>query len=109
MGLWNKMSIKVKVVLGAIAGILSFLLFFFVRNQIRARDKMKYELSRVESELKVAHLEEDSADKIKKIEQLKSEEALIREKIEFLEEKEAEEGREVSIEELDAFFSNRGL
>jgi hypothetical protein len=105
----KKISTKVKVIFGAIIGILGFFLLLVVRDKILAKEKMAYELSRVESELKITHLEENSVKKIKRLTNLRKEEALIREKILFLEEKEATEGREVSIEELDAFFNSRGL
>lgn len=106
---FKKLGTQVKIALGAIAAFFGFILFFFVRQQIRAKQKMEYELSRVESELKIAELEEDSKEKVEKIEALKKEEVLIREKIKYIEEKEVEEGREVSLEELDAWFEGRGF
>ena len=105
----KKISLKVKVIFGVILGALGFVLFFFIREKMRAKDKLEYELSRVESELQIAHAEEDSEEKMKNVKELKGKETLIREKIKFLKEKEFEEGREVSLEELDAFFDNRGL
>lgn len=105
----KKIGTKFKVVLATIASILGFVLFFFVRQKIRAKDKMKHELSRVESELKITHLENDSEQKKEKIISLRRQEMSIREKIKFLEEVEVKENREISIEELDSFFDKRGF
>ena len=109
MDFWKKISTKIKLIIAAIVSALGFVLFFFVREKIRAKDKMKYELAKVESELKIIHLESDSQEKKEKINKLKQEESLIREKIKYLENIEVKENREVSIEELDAFFDKRGF
>lgn len=109
MDFWKKISTKVKLIIAAIASALGFGLFFFVREKIRAKDKMKYELSKVRSEIKLAHLEADSIEKKQKMNELRKEEILIREKIKYLEDIEIKENREVSIEELDAFFDKRGF
>lgn len=109
MDFWKKISTTVKVIIASIASVIGFVLFFFVREKIRAKDKMKYELSRIESELKITNLKADSEEKKEKISQLKKEESLIREKIKYLETVETKENREVSVEELDAFFDRRGF
>jgi len=109
MELLKKMSLKIKLAIGAIASVISFFLFFFIKSKMRTKDKMDYELSRTKSELEIVHLEEDSEEKLAKVAELENKESVIREKIKFLEEKEAEEGPDVSMEELDAFFDKRGL
>lgn len=108
-GFFKKISLQVKVVFGLLAGIAGFILFSFVRDKILAREKMHYELERVKSEMKIANLGKDSSEKLKRIEDLKNEETLIREKIKFIEEREAVSPKKVSTEELESFFSDRGL
>lgn len=109
MEFFKKLSTTVKVIIASVMSIFGFILFFFVREKIRAKDKMKYELSRVEAELKITNLETDSQKKKEKVNQLKQEESLIREKIKYLENIEIKENREVSLEELDAFFDKKGF
>lgn len=105
----KNLSLRVKLIIGSIVGIISFVLYLFVRQKIRARDKMEYELNKVKSEINLTHLEKDSKEKKIKLQQLEKEEKLIREKIKFIEEKEVAEKRDVSLEELDAFFDKRGF
>lgn len=105
----KKIGIEIKFIAGALIGLLGFVLFFFIREKIRARDKLQFELKRLESELKIAELERDSKEKEKKIEVLKGEESSIREKIKVLEDFEYEQDTEVSADELDKFFKDRGF
>lgn len=107
--MFKTIGAKIKLVLGVIAGIFGFFLFFFVRQQIRAKEKVQYDLEKVTSEIELAKLETDSKERKKKIESLKEQEYLIREKIDYIEKVETIEKREVSIEELDAFFDKRGF
>lgn len=109
MEFFKKIGLQVKIIFGAIAGFLGVLLFFFVRQKVRAKEHVQYELDRVKSEISITHLAEDSKEKEEKLEELKKEEVSIREKIEYIEKIEVEEKREVSIEELDAFFDKRGF
>jgi len=105
----KKLGTKIKVIFGVLIGIIGFIVFLFIDKKVRAKDKLKYELSKVESEINIANLEKDSEEKEVRIENLKKEEALIREKISFIEKKEVEEGVELTTSELDDFFDNRGF
>jgi len=105
----KKIGTKIKVAFGVVIGLLGFVVFFFIREKIRARDKMNYELTKLESELKIAELEVDSEEKITKITELKEKESVIREKIKVLKEMEIDRGRDISLKELDAFFDSRGF
>lgn len=109
MKCFEKLSAKAKMIIGGIASIFGFILFFFIRTKIRAKEQMKYDLSKVESEIKITHLENESEEKKEKLIQLQQQENLIREKIKYLEEVKIKENRDVSIEELDAFFDQRGF
>jgi len=109
MNFFNKMSMKVKAIAASILGILSFVLYFFIRSKISAKDKMDYELSRVSSEIEIANLSEDSEEKLLMVSNLKEEESLIREKIKFLEDKKREERIDLSVKDLENFFKERDL
>lgn len=103
---------KIKVILGVLAGLFGFILFYIigvkVSEKIKAKDKMEYELARIESEKKITELQQNSEEKIIKLEELKAEEQVIREKIKVLQEYESQ-GQELSLEELDRFFDSRGF
>jgi len=68
MNFFKKLGTKIKVIFGVLLGIFGFIAFFFVREKVRAKDQMAYDLERVESEIEIAHLRADSADKILEIE-----------------------------------------
>lgn len=105
----NKISTQVKIFFGALIGIISFIGFLFIKQKIKLKDEMKYKLEKLKSDINLANLEADSEQKKQKIESLKKEEILIREKIKYIEEKEIVEKREVSLQELDDFFKKRGF
>lgn len=104
----KKIGIKVKLFFLFILGIISFILYLNISGKLKAKDKVKHDLAVLESEIKLAELEKDSEEKTVKIEMLKKDEIIVKEKIKVLEEMEFE-GKEVSLEELDDFFDSRGL
>lgn len=109
MKVLKKLSLNIKIIFGVTAGILGFIFFSLFREKVRSKSQMKYELSRIKSELEIANLEEDSDDKLRKVNSLKQKEELIRQKIKDLEEKDTFEKREVTADELNDFFKDRGL
>lgn len=109
MKFFKKLGLKAKAILIAILGVLGFILFFVIRGKIRSKEHLNYELSRLRNEIEVAHLEEKTEENLEKLEELKKQEAVIREKIKFIEEKEAEGIEDVSLEALDEFFGNLDL
>lgn len=104
----KKLGFRLKLFFGFIVGILTFIAYFAVRKSMSAKDKLKYELAKNKSELEIAHLEEKTELNDKKIETLKEKEKVIREKISILEEKERK-NEDISLEELDKFFDDRGF
>lgn len=104
---FKKLSAKVKVALGAIATIFGFILVVFVRQKINARGKLKFELEKVQRETEMLYLEEDYEEKERKLSSLRKKEADLRQKIKEVEEREYK-GEEVSPEEIDSFFRERG-
>lgn len=108
MNYLKKIGIKVKLFILFLFSIISFLIYLSISGKMKAKDKVKHDLAVMEAEIKLAELEKDSVEKVKKIEKLKESEAVIKEKIKVLEEMEFS-GKEVSLEELDNFFDKRGL
>jgi hypothetical protein len=108
MNFLKKIGLKVKVALAAIVGVLGVIFYFVIRGKMRAKDQLSYELSRIKNEIEIAHLEKDTEENLKKIDELKKAENKIRKKIKLVEERETEVG-DASLEELDDFFKNRGL
>jgi hypothetical protein len=104
----KKVSLKFKIAIGVLFGILSLILLAIVGGQMKAKDKLEYELAKLKSEMEIAKLEEETEENLAKIKDLEKQEMTVREKIAALEEEEIQ-GREVSLEELDQFFKDRGL
>lgn len=104
----KKLGLKFQLVLIMIVGVLGAFLFIYFRGNFRIRKQMEYRLNRVRKETQLAELEEDGKEKLQKIEELKKEEKALEEKIEFIKEKEFK-GEEVSVEELENFFNDRGF
>lgn len=107
--LLEKINLTAKAIIGIIASIAAFFLFFFIRSKVSAKKEMAYRLEKVKSEIKIAELEAESDSKKEKLEELKKEEEQIRLKIKYIEEKESSENRDVTLEELDDFFDSRGF
>lgn len=108
MDFLKKLGLKLQLFLLLVGGVLAAFIFLQVRGNIRLKKQMEYELSRVKKETELAELEKDGEEKKAKIESLKEREAEIVEKIKFIEEKEVK-GEEVTVDELESFFSERGF
>lgn len=104
----KKQGMKVKVALGVVASVFSFILLIFFKSKLNAKSKLNYELDRVKRETEMANFEEDYDIKQKKLSKLKQQEKDIRKKIKEVEEREYK-GEEVSTQEIDDFFEKRGL
>jgi predicted Holliday junction resolvase-like endonuclease len=105
---FKKIGLQTKAILGFIIFLISLYFFYTIRGKVRAKEHINYELSKVQSEIEIAHLEDDSVEKTTKIEELSKTEEQIREKIKYIKEQEVK-GKEVSLEELDKFFDKRGF
>lgn len=108
MEFFKKLGIKIQLFLILVGGVIAAFLYFYVRSNIRIKKQMEYELNRVRKETELVELEKDSEEKLAKIETLKEQEADILEKIKFIEEKDAK-GEELTVDELEDFFSERGF
>lgn len=108
MNFFKRMGLKLKLALGFAFAAITFVAYFIIRGKIRIKDQLEYELSRLKSEIEITNLEEKTEEAEKKIKNLKKDEKKIREKIAFIEERESK-GEEVSLEDLDKFFDERGF
>ena len=109
MNLLKKIGLKIKVIAIGIVSIISFILFFVVRGKLRKNSDLDYELEKVKKEMELTRLEDETSENLSKMKELKKKELLIRDKIKFIEERKAQSGEDVSEEELENFFKNRGV
>jgi cell division protein FtsB len=105
---FKKISLQIKFAFVVIGGIVAAFLYFYIKGNLKFKSQLEYELSKIKKQSELALLEDDSKEKEEKINDLKKEEKLILEKIEYIEQKEIG-GEEVSIEELEDFFAKRGF
>jgi Tfp pilus assembly protein PilO len=108
MDFLKKVGLKIKVFFGVVLGLLGMVFFFFVKEKLSAKEELKYELDKVKTEIEIKKSEEETEESVKKLEELKVEEDKIREKIKIIEEREVKGQKELSLEELDKFFDERG-
>jgi cytoskeletal protein RodZ len=108
MKFFKKLGLKIQLVFGAVLGLIGVAIFFFIRWKIITKDYLNFEIKKAKSESEISKLEEKSEESLKKIEELSKEESKIREKIHFVEGKEIK-SEEVSLEDLDKFFDDRGF
>lgn len=102
----KKISLKFKIVLVIITSVIGAMLFFYLRNNLKAKKYLEYRLDVVKKETELAELEKDEKVKKEKIKDLKQEEKEIIKNIEILEKKE-NKGEEISPDELEDFFKKR--
>ena len=105
---FKKINIKIKFALFIIGSILTAILFFYLKTNLKFKKQMEYELAKVKKETELTYLKEDSKEKEEELKLLQEEEKLILEKIKYIEGKEVK-GEEVSVEELEDFFAKRGF
>ena len=103
----SNLGIKVKLFFVAIFSFFGMILFFRIRNQNNINEMLKYELEKVRSEIEIERAKEAVSINDGKILKLEEKEAAIRKKIEEIEN--AESIEDVSLEELDKFFDDRGF
>jgi Tfp pilus assembly protein PilN len=104
----KKIGLKIKIALGVVLGVVTLVLYFVVGGRLRAKDQLNYELSKLRNEIEINKLEEETIETKDKIKVLEDKESVLREKLSYLESEEAK-GNQVSLEELDDFFKNRGF
>jgi hypothetical protein len=101
------LSLKVKLIFGAIIGIFSFILVFVVQKRMNARQILELELEKIRTELEIEMVQKDIDFNQEKINALELREDEIRGQLKELDELEPRES--VTNEELDEFFDDRGF
>jgi len=106
-GFFKGVGLKVKLILGAIVGIFGFISIFLLRKKLNSRAILELELRRAREEFEIEKAQEEIGRNDGKILLLEERIKDLKEEIEELDEFEAR--KEVSKEELDEFFDERGF
>lgn len=104
----KKIKLKIQLFLILFGSILIAYIYFRAKNTKSIRKQLEYDLTRVEKEKELVALEKDEKEKKKKLKSLKKQEESIRNNIKYIEKKEVDE-EELSPEELQKFFEERGF
>jgi uncharacterized protein YdeI (YjbR/CyaY-like superfamily) len=107
VGFFKSISLKVKLIVGFIFGLFSFVLLFFVNKKINAKKILELELEKLESEIKIKLTDENIKENKEEILSLEKKAEKIKEEISAIES--GEKSELVSPEELDNFFDKRGF
>lgn len=100
-------GLKVKLILGAIIGIFGFISIFLLRKNINSRQILELELKRVREEIEIEKAQEEIDRNNEKLIVLEGRAEELKGEIEEL--KKFEPREDVSKEELDKFFDDRGF
>ena len=101
------LSLKIKLIFGAIIGIFSFIFVFVLQKRLNARQILELELEKIRTELEIERVQKDIDFNQEKIDALELQENEIRSQLEELEKLEVRDS--VTDEELDEFFDDRGF
>ena len=121
VGLWgliksffSNIGLKAKLVIGAIVGVFSFIIFHLLRSRMNDKAILELELKKVKEEIEIEKAQEEIDLNNVKLKSLEERAVEIKKEIKELEEKEEKRKvealeEEVSHEELDKFFDDRGF
>lgn len=104
---FDKFSLKIKLILGTLAGIIGFFLVFFVSKKINAKQILELELKKVEEEINIKNTEKDISKNKELISELDKKAKAIKSEIRDIDLGNKPEN--ISREEMDTFFSDRGF
>ena len=100
-------GLKIKLILGALLGIFGFISIFILSKRFNAREILELELKKVRDEIEIEKAQEEIDVNDEKILTLESRIEELKNEIEALDAIEPREN--VSKEELDEFFDERGF
>jgi tetrahydromethanopterin S-methyltransferase subunit G len=100
-------GLKIKLIFGALIGIFGFISIFLLSKKINARQILELELKKIRGEIEVEKAQEEIDRNDEKLLGLEGRIKEIKEEIKELEEIESRDN--VSNEELDEFFDDRGF
>lgn len=104
---FKKISLKTKIFVSIIFSIIMFFLIIIFRIKISNRKMLEYELSKIRHTIEIERLKDEESINLAKINLLEKEEADILNKIKEIES--IETSGNVTNEELDKFFDDRGF
>jgi hypothetical protein len=111
VGLFHKVfggiSLRIKLILGFLAGIFSFLALFFISKNTNSKKIMELELKKVREEIEIEKAKVEIDNNNERLIDLENRAYKIKEEILRISSKEPI--GEVSREELDEFFDTRGF
>lgn len=104
---FSDLTMKVKVVIGAVLSILGLVSVFLFAKNMNQRKILELELKKVRKKIEIEKTQEEIDKNSEIIASLEDKEAMILEQLKELEDTSPRE--EVSKEELDEFFDERGF
>ena len=104
---FSNLTIKVKVVVGALLSFIGLISVFLFAKKINQRKILELELKKVRKKIEIENTQKEIDKNSQEISSLKEEEKVILEQIKKLDEIEPRD--DVSKEELDDFFDKRGF
>ena len=105
--LFDSISVKTKLVLGIIASVFAFIAFHMFQKRYNDKEILKLELKKVREEIEIEKAQEEINKNNEKLDalQLRADEIVK----EIAEIEKPDPNRDVSDEELDKFFDDRGF
>ena len=104
----KRLSLKTKLVLVGIISFVGFIFFTLIQSKMNLKSSYKYQLSKLKSEIELKRLEGESDEIEQELLKLEEQEREVTNRIKIIEERELK-GEDISIEELDRFFDERGF
>ena len=104
---FSSISTRIKLIVAGIVAAISFLFIVMFNRRGSQIEMLKHELSIIKSEIEIEKASEDIAENNSRISELKEQEANIKRKILELDNKSLSD--DISNEELDKFFDDRGF
>ena len=104
---WEKFSLKMKVIAGAIVGLFGFFAIIFISKKINAKQILDLELKNLEERIKLKQTEEDISENKTELIELEKKASIIKKEIEDI--NSGKKSEFVTKEELDNFFNSRGF
>ena len=104
----KRLSLKTKLILVGIISFVGFIFFTLIQSKMNLKSSYKYQLSKLKSEIELKRLEGESDEIEQELLKLEEQEREVTSRIKIIEERELK-GEDISIEELDKFFDERGF
>lgn len=104
---FDGVALKAKLIIGAIIGVVGFISVFLLRKKVNGKQILELELKRVREQVAIEMAQEEIDRNDEEIFSLEGRISEIKDEIKKLDEFEAR--KEVSDEQLDEFFDDRGF